>query len=133
MKELLKEYFERMKVEYFSVVAYSDRRVTASRIIERESFTPRSVIIFLLPYYTGETVNISRYAASLDYHLAVKAVGEGLCECLKRKYPSANTHIYGDHSPIDERHAAMICGLGMLGENGLLINENTDHISLSAK
>lgn len=123
MKKFLKEYFEKIKVEYFSVISYSDCRVTASRIIERESFTPRSVIIFLLPYYTGETVNISRYAASRDYHLVIKEVGEGLCECLAREYKGANMHIYGDHSPIDERHAALIAGLGILGDNGLIINE----------
>ena len=30
---------------------------------------------------------------------------------------------YGDHSPIDECHGAIISGLGVLGDNGLVINE----------
>ena len=123
MNKVLEEYFKEAKIEFFSVIAYSDCRETASRIIEREQFTPKSVIMYILPYYTGETVNISRYAASLDYHVIIKSVGEGLCAVLKSRYPGANMHIYGDHSPIDERHAALISGLGILGDNGLLINE----------
>ena len=31
--------------------------------------------------------------------------------------------IFGDHSPIAERHAALISGLGIAGDSGLLINE----------
>ena len=123
MKEFLKEYFAGACVEYFSVLDYSDCKVTASRIIEREDFTPKSVIMYLLPYYTGETVNISRYSASMDYHLAIKEIGGGLCDVLKHEYPESKLHIYGDHSPIDERHAALILGLGILGDNGLIINE----------
>ena len=123
MDDILTNYFKTVNVEYFSAIAYSDCIETAPRIMKRESFIPRSVIVYLLPYYTGETVNISRYAASVDYHIAIKSVGEGICKTLKDKYPSANMHIYGDHSPVDERHAALISGLGILGDNGLLINE----------
>ncbi len=123
MNEILKEYFKSVNVEYFSVIDYSDCRVSAPRIIERESFTPQSVIMYILPYYTGETVNISRYAASLDYHLAIKSIGEGLCGVLRSEYPNSSMRVYGDHSPIDERQAALISGLGILGDNGLLINE----------
>ena len=81
--ELLKKYFAERNIEYFSVVSYSDCRETLGRLIERESFTPRSVILYLLPYYIGETVNISRYAASFDYHLIIEEIGEGLCRVLK--------------------------------------------------
>ncbi len=123
MKELLKNYFETQKIEYFSVIAYSDCRETLGRLIERENFTPKSVILYLLPYYVGETVNISRYAASLDYHIAIRTVGEGLCAVLKENFPTANAKSYGDHSPIDEIGAALVSGLGIAGDNGLLINE----------
>ena len=81
------------------------------------------LIIYLLPYYTGKVENISRYAASLDYHLIIREINEGLCELLSRLFPTASFRGYGDHSPIDERYAALIGGLGIAGDNGLLINE----------
>lgn len=123
MKSKLKKYFDSKNIEYFSVLAYSDCREINARIMERESFQPKSIIIYLLPYYSGETENISRYAASLDYHLAIKEINEGLSDLLKERFPEASLRGYGDHSPIDERHAALISGLGILGDNGLLINE----------
>lgn len=110
-------------VEYFGVLSYSDCRESSPHIIERESFTPRSVIIYLLPYYGGECVNISAYAASRDYHLALREVNEKIGRCLDTYAEGATYRGYGDHSPIDERHAALSCGLGILGKNGLLINE----------
>ena len=123
MKDILKSYFDSQKIEYFSVIDYSHCRETLGRLIERENFTPRSVIIYLLPYYAGETVNISRYAASLDYHIAIKNVGEGLISRIKESFPNSSCKSYGDHSPIDERHAALIAGLGIAGDSGLIINE----------
>ena len=120
---MLKAFFDKEKIEYFAVLDYKNCIEISARIIEREDFVPRSVILFLLPYYTGECVNISRYAASLDYHLAIRAVGERLCAYLLEKFPDAKMKIFGDHSPITERHAACISGLGVAGDSGLLINE----------
>ncbi len=115
--------FSELKIEYFAALAYSDCTVTGERIMERESFTPHSVIIYLLPYYTGECVNISRYAASLDYHMAISEVNGRVAELLRRLYPDCSYRGYGDHSPINENRAALSAGLGILGDSGLLINE----------
>lgn len=122
MKEELREFFEEKKIEYFTALDYSDCRETSAEIMSRESFTPRSVIVYLLPYYTGATVNLSRYAASLDYHLIISEVGNDLADLIAKLYPGSKSRSYGDHSPIDERHAALIGGLGILGDSGLLIN-----------
>ena len=123
MKEKIARLFENMKIEYFSVLDYSDCIEASPGIIARESFTPKSVIIYLLPYYTGECVNISRYAASLDYHIAIREVNSKISELLTTEFPEAKMRGYGDHSPIDERHAALIAGLGISGDSGLLLNE----------
>ena len=117
------EFFRREGIEYYSLISYSDVKETKKYIIDREPFSPRSVIIFLLPYYAGETVNISRYAASLDYHIIIKDITDRLLTLLKTIYKGAMAKGYGDHSPIDERDAALSAGLGILGKNGLLINE----------
>ena len=117
------DFFREEKIEYFSVLAYSDCNELNRELIEREGFTPRSVILFLLPYYAGETVNLSRYAAALDYHIAIREITDALIERLKLEFPTYHFHGYGDHSPIDERHAAVISGLGIKGDSTLLINE----------
>ncbi len=123
MKNALKEYFISKGVEYFCTLRYCDCIETGKRIIERAGIEPKSAIVYLLPYYTTETVNLSLYAASLDYHLAIKEINDGLTNLLLEKFPTASIKGYGDHSPIDERHAALIAGLGIAGDNGLIINE----------
>ena len=123
MLDSLKEIFENEKIEYFSLLPYSLVRVTKERLVSREGFIPKSVIVYLLPYYTGKTENISLYSASLDYHLAIREINEKVIKKLKDLYPCNEFLGFGDHSPIDERSAALISGLGLLGDNGLLINE----------
>ena len=91
--------------------------------MSREELTPRSVLIFLIPYYVSKPKNLSVYAASLDYHIYIKRITSELISLMKALYPENNFVGYGDHSPIDERGAALIGGLGILGDNGLFINE----------
>ncbi len=121
--EKLREFFSSHNIEFYTILDYSDCREINSGLIARENFTPRSVILFVIPYYGGKTQNLSRYAASKDYHLFIRSFNNELCALLKEMFPNAICRGYGDHSPIDERHAALIGGLGILGDNGLVINE----------
>ncbi len=123
MDARITEFFKNEKIEYFAALPYSDCREINSAIIEREEFQPKSVIIFLLPYYSGETENLSVYSASLDYHIIIKDITSRLSALISEIYPESRSRGYGDHSPIDERHAALISGLGILGDNGLLLNK----------
>ncbi len=123
MHPILEEYFESVGVEFFAVRDYGELRVTSPEIAAREDFVPKCAILFVLPYYTVTPKNISRYAASLDYHLGIRRIGEGLIARLREAFAEAHFKIYGDHSPIDEVHAALTSGLGIAGDNGLLINE----------
>lgn len=90
-------------------------------LLERLPFRPESVLLFLIPYYAGETVNLSRYAAAGDYHAYARALFARVCPVLSEKsgYSFAG---FSDHSPIDERRAAALAGLGMAGKNGLLLS-----------
>ena len=72
MRKIIDSFFERNKIEYYSVLSYKDVRETSADIMNREDFTPRSVIVYLLPYYLGRGENISAYATSLDYHIILK-------------------------------------------------------------
>lgn len=122
MKELC-DAFKKQKIEYFSVLSFSEVKCVNQRLLNRMDFEPLSVILFLVPYYSGETVNVSRYAASLDYHIVIKGITDGVISDLAKTYPENHFCGFGDHSPINENHAALICGLGIAGDNGLLINE----------
>ena len=119
----ISEYFSSCNIEYFATISYDECREINGRIIDRQGFKPKSVVIYLLPYYSGESINLSRYATSLDYHLAISEINLGLEKVIKEHFPDACVKGYGDHSPIDERHAALSAGLGIVGDNGLIINE----------
>ena len=123
MNNILKDYFGSKNIEYFAVLPYSACREINPGIMGREGFSPESVIVYLLPYYTGDTVNVSRYAASLDYHLALRECADGLISALSTVAPDAHFKGYGDHSPISEVSAALVAGLGAIGDNGLILNE----------
>ena len=123
MNERIVSFFDREKIEFFSVLDYSDLRETKPHLIEKAGITPRSCIIFLIPYFFGYPRNFSTYAASRDYHLYVKGVTERLIAVLGEEYPGGSFAGFGDHSPIDERSAVCSAGLGILGKNGLVINE----------
>lgn len=123
MLDAVVKFFEREKIEYFAAVDYSLVEEINPRLITRAGFEPKSVIVFLLPYFTGVPRNISRYSASLDYHIIVSEISDKLISVLKENYPQNSFAGFGDHSPINERLAALLCGLGILGDNGLIINE----------
>ena len=116
-------YFEKESIDAFGLLPLSAVRVFRPELFERQTpIFPRSVLVFLVPYYTGPSENLSLYAVSRDYHLYMKRMTAGLLEALSAAHPEAKFVSFSDHSPIDERHAAAAAGLGILGDNGLLIH-----------
>ena len=106
-----------------AALAYNACRILHPGMVARLSpFAPKTAILFLVPYYAGETVNLSRYAAAGDYHAYMQGLFTRLTPALERE-TGYTFHGFADQSPIDERHAAAVAGLGMLGKNGLLIHE----------
>ena len=85
----------------------------------------QSVFLFAIPYYNGAHPerNLSLYAAPRDYHLYVSQLEERMVEKLSALYPNEKFALTADHSPIDERDAAWRLGLGVKGDNHLLITE----------
>ena len=123
MKKEIEGFFAEEKIEYFAALDYSDVYEINHGLIERRSLEAKSLIVFLLPYYVGGAVNLSEYSAARDYHIVIGDVTSRLISLLEKLYPENKFVGFGDHSPIDERGAALAAGLGMLGENGLIINE----------
>ena len=83
----------------------------------------KTIIICAFPYKVKDTAPkfLSRYAAVPDYHTVVgKALGDA-CGVLKEKYSDFAFEYFCDNSPIPEVHTAAEAGLGVKGDNGLLI------------
>lgn len=123
LDHLLSHIFGRENIRFYAAMSLDACRVTLPRLIDKLTFRPRTVILFLVPYYAGETENISRYAAGGDYHRYTAEFFRLNTPLLQSASSSYHFAGFCDHSPIDERHAAATAGLGVIGDNGLLINE----------
>ncbi len=84
----------------------------------------QSAAVFLIPYYTGPHPdrNISLYAVSKDYHLFSRRLAAELTPLLKADFPDGAFYFFCDSSPINEVKAAVDTGLGVIGQNRLLIS-----------
>ena len=83
---------------------------------------PRTVLAAAFPYYAGDRPgNLSLYARGRDYHAVVVGRLTPICEALAKKYPGESFFPAADSSPLPEREAAWLAGMGLRGANGLLI------------
>ena len=118
-------YLRSFGIEYSGAVPFDVCEIINERklgVLEK-SFTPRSVIVFLVPYYCGEEKrNISKYAVSRDYHLFMRELFDVICPVLSVKY-GGDFRGMADSAPINEVRAAAYAGLGFKGDNGMIINE----------
>lgn len=100
------------------------QRLRACRAMARVPKNAKSVILFLFPYRfpDDEKRELSRYACVNDYHVAVQGVLDTMVNALKAAYPQNDFAAFTDNSPIPEVYAAAKAGLGIIGDNGLLIH-----------
>lgn len=95
---------------------------TAREKVENLCPGPRTVLVAAFPYYAGEPPgNLSLYARGEDYHRVVTRRLNTVCDALRRKYPGESFAPAADNSPLPEREAAWLAGIGLRGKNGLLI------------
>ena len=123
---MLKPFFEREKIEYYAPLSPEDAvlwdREKYDRMV-KEIGTVKSVVVFLIPYNAGQkTTNLSVYAQVRDYHLYLRELSVRLGEFLEEKGLSVPFRGFADSSPLAERETALAAGLGVMGENGLLIH-----------
>ncbi len=127
MRNEIKRLLTDEKIEYFGILPITEVKVINESLFERSfiDFTPKSVIMLLVPYYAGEFEerNISRYAVPRDYHLYFRELYSRLEPKLKSVFPESSFKGFADHSPIGETYAASKCGLGVVGDLYQLINE----------
>lgn len=87
----------------------------------------KTVIVACFPYLLPEgnyhNSNISKYAVVTDYHdVAINRLQKA-CDELQKLYPFNGFAPFADNSPIPEVRAATLAGLGVRGENSLLITK----------
>ena len=119
----IKEIFAKEHITRVRVLPFSACRVTNARLYEREGFVPQSVLVFLIPYFAAAPDNFSAYAAAEDYHFYAKDLYTRMKVLLSEAFPNGDFLGFADHSPIDERDAAIRAGLGIYGKNRLLISK----------
>lgn len=115
------EAFEKENIFCLGIARLSELKIIKEYLLPKDA---KSAIVWLLPYNVGNVEgNISLYARTLDYHLISSEISERIIKNLKSAYPENNFYSFADHSPIAEVYAAASLGLGVVGENHLLINE----------
>ena len=114
------------QIEVFAAMPLDRCRMTYPALLDRVLPEARTAVLMLIPYRReekGEKRNLSLYAVPKDYHLYCRDLTSRLCKALSERFPGHDFVGFSDHSPIDERDAAVRCGLGVRGDNGLLISE----------
>lgn len=83
----------------------------------------KSIIVALFPYKVpAEKGNLSMYAVVPDYHEIAGRMLTSASEALSKAFPGYDFVWFIDNSPIPEVYAAAKSNLGVIGDNGLLIN-----------
>lgn len=83
---------------------------------------PAGVFVAAFPYYADEAGgNLSQYARGRDYHVAITRRLKAVCDAMQTGYPGRRFYPLADNSPLPERQAARLAGLGLAGRNGMVI------------
>ncbi len=108
-------------------IPLSSCRVTRPYLLERTGISDGgTALLFVIPYLVrGDMDNVGRnlslYAVPRDYHGYVEGLKKTLLPEMERCFPAHRFALFADHSPLSEVDAAARAGLGVRGENGLLI------------
>lgn len=127
MDEKLFEILRRHSVSLFAPIAIKDCEILRPYKLERvgvSDFEKLSVVMLAIPYLTRQSKrNISSYAVARDYHGYFAELFAVLLPELRDSFPEYRFVGFADDSPIEERNAAVAAGLGIIGDNGMLITE----------
>lgn len=127
MTEFIEKLLKEAGIELYAPISLKNCNITRQYKLERCGFSDTSsltAIMIAVPYLVKhETRNLSAYAIPKDYHAFFKAFFGKLIPLLEKEYPLYRFVGFADDSPIDERSAAAMAGLGIVGDNGMLITE----------
>ena len=109
----------------FCEFEFVEDKLIPCRKIKELPQNAKSIIIAIFPYKVKEAPpkQISRYAAVPDYHTVCKRMLDAAAKELSVRYHENKFKVFIDNSPIPEVAAAVHSGLGVMGQNGLLIHQ----------
>jgi len=121
MQAILKSY----NLAAFGCVSFQHLNFFDVRSKGRIPQNSTTAIAIIFPYFSKKSMegNISAYCAVQDYHIVVMEQLKSICADLKAAYPDCSFEPFVDASPIDEVDLAVKAGLGVKGDNSLLITE----------
>ncbi len=120
----LRALFQAEGITLYKTLPLSACKIQKPYLLSSFPTPPQSVLLVAIPYRSGaQCARLSKYAISKDYHLYFQSLWERCVARLKQDYPAHHFVGYHDHAPIAEVDAAVRCGLGVRGDNGLLITE----------
>ncbi len=124
--EKIYEYLRSRKIELFKPISLESCIINKKYLLDRVGIQKGTAVICAVPYFPKECTepkNISVYASVKNYHSFFEKLFKEMSEYFSSLFPEYKFAGFADHSPIDERDAALRSGLGILGENGLIITE----------
>ncbi len=121
----IRTLFLEEKIEYFAPIQLSRLNIQKPYLLSRCGVDAQtgSALVICVPYYSGRVENISAYACARDYHLYFERLFDRLIPKLRDTFKGYSFYGFADRSPISEVYAAALGGLGVVGENHLLITE----------
>ena len=126
MIKKIKELLEAENIFLYAFCPLEKCVIKKQYLLDKSGIKDGFAVVFAIPYYThaceGDR-NISAYAVGRDYHFFVKELEGRILPSFKSDFPNTPIALFADHSPIDERDAAVRAGLGIFGKNRLLITK----------
>ena len=127
MNQQLFSILESEGIQLLASIALKDCEILRPYKLTKAGFSEGEELfatIFAIPYLTpAQNRNLSAYAVSRDYHIFFKQLFDTVIPKLEGAFPGYLFGGFADDSPINEREAAARAGLGIIGDNGLLITE----------
>ena len=113
-------------ISEYAVIDFDKLSVKNPRLLP-EDVDVKSTLVILMPYRhknitVKDGLNAGLFARCKDYHGYFAQLAKRLIPTLEG-FSGGRVLGFADHSPIDEKGAALMCGLGFMGKNGLLINK----------
>ena len=125
MFSFLSEILKNNLIEYCAPIPLRDCRIIRPYLLERAQILDGTVFMLAVPYFTKHCLdserNVSAYAVSRDYHLYFRELFHEILSLLRKKFPQHRFAAFADHSPIAEVEAAARSGIGIIGNNHMLI------------
>lgn len=126
--KIIESILKNNSINLFGFCDFSMLNLINCRAKSRIPENAKTVIMLAFPYKLPDeyykNLNISKYAVVKDYHMVVGKYLSKITDELRMVFPDENFEWFADNSPIAEVEAAVKAGIGVKGDNGLLITKD---------